>query len=260
MIVAVSDIHLGTSQSDKNRFKTFLTDVVEHEDVEHFVLVGDILDMWRRDHERVLIENADILRKLTDLQDKGTTIHFVAGNHDYHTTEMDFYNLYGLDVSTKVVLPCGDQKYYFIHGYQFEFVDDLEIYQKFANELCKRGERSGKTAGEIWELLKIGSSVVDKIWVERVTKSPGERLTDGDIDKINETIKEQKEVYKDQIGDKFIVYGHTHRPFVDVAGCLANTGSWVDEPSRPYLKKNTYIAIEEGKAPVLKEYRGLKEM
>lgn len=258
MIVAVSDVHLGTSQSDKNQFEKFLNDVVDKEQVSHFVLAGDIVDMWRRDLEEVLMENTKILQKLKDLQNEKREIHFLAGNHDYHATEMDFQELYGIDASTKVILRCGTQEYFFIHGYQFEFADNLEIYQKFADELCKRGEKEGRTADEIWELLKMGSSAVDKIWFSanfrRVKKSPGERLTDGDVEEINKTAEKERKENKDQIGDKFMVFGHTHRPFVDAQRRLANTGSWVDDPTRPYLERNTYLVIEEGKDPVLKKY------
>lgn len=45
-------------------------------------------------------------------------------------------------------------------------------------------------------------------------------------------------------GDK-LVYGHTHKPFINNEKTVANTGSWVVEgpADRP---RNTYVLIENG--------------
>lgn len=59
------------------------------------------------------------------------------------------------------------------------------------------------------------------------------------------TIKEWRTEYEDQINDKFIVYGHTHRGYVDKEKKEANTGSWVDGSRHPQYKKNTYIIITD---------------
>ena len=67
-------------------------------------------------------------------------------------------------------------------------------------------------------------------WKQTVLDLPFERLSDEDMSKIQKTIKEWRKEYKAQIDDKFIVYGHTHRPYVDKANKEANTGSWVDDP------------------------------
>jgi predicted phosphodiesterase len=48
-----------------------------------------------------------------------------------------------------------------------------------------------------------------------------------------------------QPGEK-LVYGHTHKPFINEEKTVANTGSWVDEgpADRP---RNTYVVIEGGR-------------
>jgi UDP-2,3-diacylglucosamine pyrophosphatase LpxH len=263
VIIAVSDVHLGYYCADKCQFTQFLDDIVSSEDVEHFVLAGDILDMWRRDPLKVFFDNIDIFEKLAMLQTEKRKVHFLAGNHDYHMIELkpNLWEQFNLDVSMDIGLQCGDQGYYFVHGHQFEFADELEMYQEFANLLCMGDDRIGSTADSLWKLYEMGSSVFNmtkprfNVDLKKTLKSPGERFTKKDVDKIKDkAIEELRKKFEDQIGDRFIVYGHTHRPFVDEERRQANTGSWVDDPNLPMFKKNTYIAIEENTLPQLKEY------
>lgn len=261
VIIAVSDIHLGTTFSQEEAFERFLDEVID-ETVEHVVLVGDILDMWRRDPSALLLEYGNILEKLRDLQTEERKIHYIVGNHDYHLIKLkdSILDRYNFKVSASITLSCGEE-YYFIHGHQFEFPDSLDIYQKFADLLCLGDDMVGLSANELWKLIKIWSAAADipKKWViknaAKILKSPEERFNEDEIDKINETIDQWREKNADQLNDKYIVYGHTHRGGVDGERRVGNTGSWVDDPSHPELEKNTYIAIEEGEPPVLKKYR-----
>jgi UDP-2,3-diacylglucosamine pyrophosphatase LpxH len=264
VIVATSDVHLGYYCSDENLFKRFLDDVVDTKEVTHFVLVGDILDMWRRDNLKLLFGFGDILSKLEELQNKGKQIYYVVGNHDYHVIQLK-HNLekqYTFDVFMDITLTCGDLEYYFIHGYQFEFPDMLDIYQDFANILCLSDDTIGEDADQLWGLY----NAVSPFWkglgakikgdLKKALNLPFERLSDEDIGKLRKTIEEWRTEYKDQIDDKFIIYGHTHRPYVDKANKEANTGSWVDDSEHPWYKKNTYLTIEEDGTITLKEYQG----
>jgi len=79
-IIAVSDVHLGYSLSDKENFGKFLDDLAKkgninkNGDINHFVICGDLLDMWRRDMAGVTIENLDILSKLQNLKNLNPSI------------------------------------------------------------------------------------------------------------------------------------------------------------------------------------------
>lgn len=63
--VVVSDVHLGTEDSNREKFADFIDNLGD--DVEHLVLLGDIFDLWRRDPIGVLLENVDIVQKLLEL-------------------------------------------------------------------------------------------------------------------------------------------------------------------------------------------------
>lgn len=262
MIIAISDVHLGVNYSNKHLFTRFLSDVVSREKVEHFVLAGDVFDMWRRDPLKVVFENIDIFMKLSELHNGTRRVHYVVGNHDYHMICLRnlIRGLFSFDVSVDATLQCGDQNYYFMHGYQLEFADNLDIYQEFADMLCLGSDDIGSTADTFWEVFKIGSSLWKtaksklKIDPALLLKWPGERLSEEDVGRIENEAERKKEEFQDQIGTTFIVFGHTHRPYVKEEKRLANTGSWVDDPSRPMLKENTYITIEKSEIPTLREY------
>ena len=62
--IAVSDVHLGYGGGDKNAFKKFLQIKVGIERIRHLLLVGDILDMWRRDNESLIKELLPVIDNL----------------------------------------------------------------------------------------------------------------------------------------------------------------------------------------------------
>ncbi len=250
MIVAVSDLHLGASLK-KELFNEFLDTVVSDSSVRHFVLIGDILDMWRSDPDTLFIEYKTVLEKLNGFHKEGKTVHYVVGNHDYNILRREVK--YTFTVSPRVVLSSGDRDFYFIHGYQFEYPDTLEIYEEFANVLCLGRDILGTTGEYFLDLYEKGAHAVrmSRQWFlrnfARSKKLPTKRLTRKDMEDINAAIAEWRNRNNDEIADKFIVYGHTHDPFVDENRQIANTGSWLNDPYFPYLEKNTYVTIRDGK-------------
>ena len=80
MIIAVSDVHLGCKTSNRESFLRFL-EKCDTPAIDHLVLLGDILDFWRRNNSAVIMENEAILEKLASLRAKN--VHYIVGNHDY---------------------------------------------------------------------------------------------------------------------------------------------------------------------------------
>src|SRR3989442_1202698 len=70
VIVVTSDQHLGYSNSNVNDFFKFLVYILERKDVTDFVILGDFVDMWRRDISGIFLENHDILEKILDIKSK----------------------------------------------------------------------------------------------------------------------------------------------------------------------------------------------
>jgi UDP-2,3-diacylglucosamine pyrophosphatase LpxH len=233
--IVVSDLHLGIPESNKSKFMEFLDDLGD--DVERLILLGDVFDLWRRDPLGVMLDNTDVLEKLMSLEPR-IDVTFVVGNHDYHAfkfPESHFGHVFDLDPLLQrhdLTLQYGDTTYHFIHGYQLEnkIVGSLELYELFADQLCMKGENVGRCADTIWNLvtakadtwnkLKSRFGVKDKAAL--ISRPPEER----DLEKLPKYAKNLMGKGGPYEGG-FVIYGHTHKPDVNMDARIANSGSWV---------------------------------
>ena len=261
--VVVSDVHLGTDDSNRDKLADFIENLGT--DIERLVLLGDIFDFWRRDSVGVLLENIDIVDKLLSLEPR-INVFFVVGNHDFHLIQFPESH-FGVtfDLKYDLSLGYGGTTYRFIHGHQLENkrFGTLEIYETFADMMCMAGDDVGKAADEIWKKIGEGGGILDKIrnffgislyssnpnpkatlpWVKEKTneiiltpeKRDLKKLEDYAIELINERYK-----------GEFLIYGHTHEPFVKMEKKIANTGSWVGSSA-------TYLEID-AEGVTLKSY------
>lgn len=262
--IAVSDVHLGIEYSNRSKFIDFIADLGD--DVDHLVLLGDILDFWRRDPVGVLLENTDIIQKLMSLEPE-KNVSYVVGNHDFHLIQFP-RSYFGarFDLKRDLSLEYGGTKYRFIHGHQIENkqFDTLEKYETFADALCMAGDDVGMAADMIWEKIgEEGGSILDIIrnflgistdssntspkatlpWIkERI----GQILLEPEERMMKKYEKYAIELVNEKYKGEFLIYGHSHDPHVTMEKKLANTGSWVKGSS-------DYLQIDEH-GVVLKSY------
>jgi UDP-2,3-diacylglucosamine pyrophosphatase LpxH len=261
MIIVVSDVHLGYDKSNHSEFKKFL-DKCNTSDIDHLILLGDIFDFWRANMADVVMGKnicgndpgtqksyAAIFETLGNLKTK--KVHYVSGNHDYYILSLSemYQKNYNMPVypfttiSKSLRLSDGDCKFYFIHGYELdvllnmEFMD-IETYEQLSYRMCFSEKFLRILASDIWDIVQYG-----ELAMEKLKRPPHEREN---IDKIKE-LSESNGVFA-LLGmkpDEKLVFGHTHRPFINDKKTVANTGSWVsDRPSE--FPPNTYIKIVDG--------------
>ena len=242
--IVVSDVHLGYKNCNKKDFNDFLEDLSKREDINHIVICGDFLDMWRRDLAGVVLENADIFGKLQNLQKPGMTVDYVAGNHDYHVLKFKNFG-YQFTFYEELPLTIDDIKYKFLHGYEFDRGQD-KIY---FDALCYSTDELGDIADNAWEIYNRGKS-----WWRRISgffkkgkdmrnlktllTPPEERLKDVTV--VGEV--EKKACSSVERGEA-LIFGHTHKPFINTKENVANAGSWVKD----HTPSNTYLEIKDGK-------------
>jgi len=241
--IVVSDLHLGTADSQKDAFIDFIDGL--EDDVCDLVLLGDIFDFWRRDAVGVLLENADVIHKLLSLEPR-VNVFFVVGNHDFHLIEFPESH-FGrkFNLCRDLSLEYGKTKYRFIHGHQLENkrFKTLEIYEIFADKMCMAGDDLGWAADAIWKNVEVGWSIKDKIWHFLGSSSPWikEKIDEITSTPENRNLKKLEEYAVELIDQRypgeFLVYGHTHESFVMEEKKIANTGSWVESPA-------TYLEID----------------
>ena len=117
-LIIVSDIHLGYKNADKDSFNRFLDSLQSDTETTDLVLLGDIVDMWRRDASGVFLENWDIVQKIISLKQK-MRVHYVAGNHDYHVLNIKGHS-YPFSFTRNLKFTDGDHTYRICHGYEFD--------------------------------------------------------------------------------------------------------------------------------------------
>ena len=252
MIIAVSDVHLGYEKSNRESFREFLERCMTIE-IEHFVILGDLLDFWRCNNAQAVIDHQDILGLIGRLNAKN--IHYIPGNHDIYFHKLaDIYGeRYPFRVRKWLTLDDGGSRINFRHGYELEVLANLEPmtiegYERLSERMCFTERITGGILSWLWDFIENGSDMGRK--VGHIRKPPYER---DHFDKVRE-LALSKGVYAllgMRPGEK-LVYGHTHQPFINAEKTVANTGSWVDEgpEDRP---RNTYVVIEDGNME-LKEF------
>jgi UDP-2,3-diacylglucosamine pyrophosphatase LpxH len=254
--VVVSDVHLGTEYSNKEQFIDLIDNL--EDEVERFVLLGDIFDLWRRDPVGVLLENIDIVHKLLSLESR-INVFFVVGNHDFHLMKFpESYWGVTFDLKYDLSLEYGDTTYRFLHGHQLENkrFGTLEMYETFADMMCMAGDDVGWAADAIWKEIGNGGNIWHKIrnlfGFGSRSSNPNPKATFSWVkDKTNEISREPEKrdlkmledyavnLIDERYKGEFLVYGHTHEPFVKMEKKIANTGSWAKSSA-------TYLEIDEG--------------
>jgi UDP-2,3-diacylglucosamine pyrophosphatase LpxH len=253
-VVVVSDVHLGSEKSDKAAFNSFLRSLSGDDRLTDLVLLGDIVDMWRRDASGVFLENMESVEILRDLKTK-INVHWIAGNHDYHLLKLKnrapHYD-YPFEFHETLELMDGEHTYRFMHGYEFEYGDEIKYIRPILEILCHvMSDADGVPEDELWvNITKMMSDLHYSAFSHflegkdltishrSLHDSPGERLKDK-LEKVES--RSYKEI--DGMPGKVLVFGHTHHPFINVGENLVNSGSWVsgEEPH------NTYVVLEDGR-------------
>jgi len=180
MIVAVSDLHLGDKASNRSGFIDFIEGYLKPnaEDITHLFLLGDILDLWRRNSEAVILSNHEILDSIRSL---GFRVFYLIGNHDFIMAEMisKYPNLMqptstngrstNIIVSTMHHMTNGDRKFRFIHGHQIDYWYALPFYKAFCKAMCSVDESQNNLAS-IWERILLFSEDMSPIVSSRISQ------------------------------------------------------------------------------------------
>ena len=243
VIVATSDQHLGSDTSNQSSFEEFLDQIIRTDTtITDFVLLGDVVDMWRRDASGVFLENRTTFDKIALIAEK-IKVHYVYGNHDYHLRYLKDHS-YPFEFVDKLPLTEGGRNYRFVHGHQFDGLQQEELMEA----LCRMmSDEMGDFESGVWAMLTRNYGVLRYFFslifekrrirksVKALLQKPEVRLA-GTLDDI------EKEAGRCVDPGEILVFGHTHVPFINESGTVVNTGCWVkDEPIH-----NTYARLEAG--------------
>jgi UDP-2,3-diacylglucosamine pyrophosphatase LpxH len=265
VIVAVSDVHLGYEHSDYLVFSAFLDYIKADDSVTHLVLLGDIVDMWRRDASGVFLENREIFDKIALLQKK-MNVYYVAGNHDFHVNKLkntlSYYhypfefNHHDCQVYNDcLIIKDGNRQYRFLHGHQF----DLEQTEEMSDALCRTmSDTVGDFESGVYATFTRGWTDLHYFFARFFEKGKIRKKSEGlqiipekrlAVDKLDSV--ERTACSKVNDGE-ILVFGHTHKPFISARENVVNTGSWVTEDSKN--SHDTFVRFEAN-GPHLFEFK-----
>ena len=199
-LIIVSDIHLGHKDADKYSFNRFLDSLHSDAKITDLILLGDIVDMWRRDASGVFLENWDIVQKIVSLKQK-MRVHYVAGNHDYHVLQMQNRS-YPFSFTKNLKFKDGDHTYTICHGHEFDPQQKTVLMEALCHVMYDTLENFDNFFG--------------------ITQPPQTRLSKilGDVEHLASSTVKKGEI---------LVFGHTHHPFINEAENVVNSGCWVQD-------------------------------
>jgi UDP-2,3-diacylglucosamine pyrophosphatase LpxH len=128
-IIIVSDVHLGTKDSQSKEFTKFL----EEHPTDQLILNGDIVDGWALGRgSKWKNSHTKVIRMLLKLS-KNTKIIWIRGNHDEFLRE--FYSISFLNIllAENLIISVNDKKYFVFHG------DVLDIFSSTFKWIAKLG-------------------------------------------------------------------------------------------------------------------------
>jgi UDP-2,3-diacylglucosamine pyrophosphatase LpxH len=272
MIVVISDIHLGSDVGRKSRrtglatddldldplFQTFMEfikkDYLQAKE-DRLILLGDIFDFWRKNAATVLIENEITISKMKEIS-KNSVIDYIVGNHDYFVRDMwRGAGMKGLfnSMAKSLILDINGESFTFIHGHQLEVLANPynkseKLYDSICSLLCNTAGVTGSVASKLWSLVdpSVHGDYVKSMQKPAIDRLKGKHNAIDTVEKLANSMS--RSIYTG--ADSWLVYGHTHRSYVDEMSKTANTGSWGRNGDDSDLD---YMIIEDGK-PELHTY------
>ena len=204
MIYCASDLHIGYENTRYDKINEFF-DIV-YNDADELILVGDTFDLWRSNWSQIFNEHEDIILKLANISNK-IPITIVRGNHDYNLNK---FFLGDLIHNIEIVDKLENEKYIFIHGWQFD------VQQRIGSIFYKQ-------IIEYFPML-----------YQLFFRKPSQIFKKNDSES-EQTIKIHNEAKQFSIkNNKLIIMGHTHIPLLSEN--IIDCGDFVDSCS--------YITIE----------------
>ena len=221
MIVAVSDLHLGDKASNKEGFRKFVERYLKpkQDEITEFILMGDILDLWKHGLSESLSEHRDILRTIRSLDFK--TI-YIPGNHDMiildygsMKTKLNISDeiaaiLEDLTIRQSHQVSNGKMKFRFIHGHQMNYWYALPFYETFSRAMCQIPEIQWDRMN-VWQLL---ANEAKRLSPQSIDKIKG--LTEGTRSKIMNRLAGPLEGNGKSIEDSMMEDLHLLQEFIDI--------------------------------------------
>ena len=133
--IFISDVHLGTRDCKAEQLSNFL----KNNSCETLYLVGDIIDAWKIQQNRLKWRQAhtDVVRRILGFAKQGTRVVYVAGNHDEFLRPMIPYKVsFGrIEICNQTThIGADNKRYLVVHGDLFDGITRLAPWLSFLGD------------------------------------------------------------------------------------------------------------------------------
>lgn len=217
--IFISDVHLGS----KTAKAEFLIDFLRHHDADTIFLVGDIVDGWRlrRSWHWPQAHN-DVVQKLLRKARKGSSITYIAGNHDEFARQFQGVHFGGIVVADRAVHETADgRRMLVIHGDQFDTVVHnarwLAYFGDYAYDAAMLINRGVSRFRKVFGMPYWSFSSWAKVKVKKAVNFIGS---------FQEVLTE--EARRSEVDG--VICGHIHHAAIETVDDVQyiNTGDWVE--------------------------------
>lgn len=220
-IVVISDVHLGTLGCHAKELLEYLKGIKP----KKLILNGDIIDIWQFRKSYFPKAHLDVIRRIIEMQSKGTEVIYITGNHDEMLRKFSGTVVGGFQIVDKLVLELDGKKAWFFHG------DVFDVSIKNAKWIAKLG-------GWGYDLLILLNRFLNWFLVKTGRKkySLSRKIKNSVKSAIKFISKFEKTVAELAIekGYKYVICGHIHQPKMvrkqlKNGMCLyLNSGDWIE--------------------------------
>lgn len=232
----ISDIHLGLQEASiekKKERRLVKLLYLLGETADEIFIVGDLYDYWfeyRRVYQKGFFRT---LTALQDLVEKGVTVHYLIGNHDF--MHRDFFEK---EIGVKLYedgnfFKLNSTNFYIAHG-------DGLVQNDFGYKILKKIFRN-KMIQQLYSFIHpdIGIKIASG-----TSKSSREYTTVKDYGESDGLLKAaQKKIDE---GAEYVLFGHLHqRQNIKYKnGHYVNLGSWLEKPCYGAFIDNQFKIID----------------
>jgi UDP-2,3-diacylglucosamine pyrophosphatase LpxH len=255
-IIAFSDVHLGYNRTDYDNFMEFLHWLQQRDDLADVVIIGDLIDLWRRDVVGLEFALSGYMEELRRLQQR-VSVHYLFGNHDFHVKFLENHD-YEFTAQPSITLNRFGYNIHFLHGHQCDPLQNI-LGPETSEILCwTMSDNIGEWKSKLWDIFGRPKSIPKDEFeanIDLIMSPPEDKARTDALSKKYAGVADFVECLKAylRITDEkeFLVYGHTHKPFIDLGRRVANTGCWINGTS----PSNTYFELVKWPPQVI-EFKG----
>jgi UDP-2,3-diacylglucosamine pyrophosphatase LpxH len=220
-VVVLSDLHLGTYGCHAEELLRYLKSIKPGK----LILNGDIIDMWQFNKYYWPKSHMQVVKHITGLVAKNTSVIYLTGNHDEMLRKFSGFRLGNFRIENKLVLRLNGKRVWIFHG---DIFDVTMRHSKWVAKLGAVGYDSLIVMNALvnWALAKFGR---EKISLSKKVKDSVKSA----VKFINNFEKTAADI---AIENKYnyVICGHIHHPerktIQTEKGSVIylNSGDWVE--------------------------------